>query len=576
MSNESRAILAADGHPAEDQLLLALEHELTPEDVNLVEQHLGNCWSCRARFDEMQRGILAFVEYREKRYLPALEAPPDDSSGFRNRLREVAGESSRVGWRTRIWRWLIPLFAFPRQVRWVSAVAAVMAMVVFWVEVLVNPRPLSADELLTRAVASQNPTQAIENGTEHRVAHQKIRIRNGKQTVVRDFEWTIGSPIPRVQWEAQADPLMWNSPLTAEGFADWRKSLVEKKDKVKRADDLLTLDTKADHDLIKEAWIVVHADDFHPVEQHLLFSDNLRLDFTELSFEIRDEAAPELKAQAKTITAIPAKAPKAAPLPPKADLDEAELELRYALFMHGWDLGEDLVIGRTPGEVTLSGTVSSKERAEAMRATLDMLPNVRLAINLPAFTNGQAAASHSPIAATTIPPVSSTPLLEDAMEKAFASRDDRLAFVDSSIADSDAALSHAWAMKKLVDRYSESDEQRLKPESDGKLREMLQGHLRELSRANSGLQSLIDLLPVSNALTPAIPSTWRGRILSLFIAVQQQDRLVASLVVGTQTAPAAQTNERNVATAAATLRSAHQQVDALVDSLKDISGTSGK
>ena len=74
--------LVAGEHPDENQLLLALERELSPEEIAQVEQHLGTCWSCRARSSEMQSGILAFVEYREKRYLPSLESPPHDYRNF--------------------------------------------------------------------------------------------------------------------------------------------------------------------------------------------------------------------------------------------------------------------------------------------------------------------------------------------------------------------------------------------------------------------------------------------------------------------------------------------------------------
>jgi len=72
----------ADGHPDENQLLLALEGELPSGEAMQIEQHLGTCWSCRARSHEMQRGILAFVEYREKRYLPSIETSPNDFRGF--------------------------------------------------------------------------------------------------------------------------------------------------------------------------------------------------------------------------------------------------------------------------------------------------------------------------------------------------------------------------------------------------------------------------------------------------------------------------------------------------------------
>src|SRR5215467_3656878 len=89
--------LDAGGHPDENQLLLALERELSPEEAAQIEHHLGSCWSCRARSHEMQRGILAFVEYREKRYLPSLEAPPHDFSGFPGQMNRIVKDRNTIG-----------------------------------------------------------------------------------------------------------------------------------------------------------------------------------------------------------------------------------------------------------------------------------------------------------------------------------------------------------------------------------------------------------------------------------------------------------------------------------------------
>src|SRR5580700_1491592 len=77
------------GHPSEDQLLLTLEGEVAAEEAARVQQHVAGCWSCKARYEEMQRGILAFIEYHEKWYLPGLAPPASDSSGFRVRLRAM-------------------------------------------------------------------------------------------------------------------------------------------------------------------------------------------------------------------------------------------------------------------------------------------------------------------------------------------------------------------------------------------------------------------------------------------------------------------------------------------------------
>ena len=573
MNQELKPVsFAADGHPDEDQLLLTLEQELPPDDAARVEKHLGNCWSCRARYEEMQRGILAFVEYREKRYLPLVAMPPDDTSGFRDRLRIFLKESSPVGLLTRIWRGLIGFVALPGQVkwvnvRWVSAVAATMAGVIFWVYVIGNPGVMSASELLTRAVAAQNPpVAAVTRGRRHTV-HQKMQIRSGNQTVVRDFQWTAGNPIGQARWNGQADLFSWSAPLTAEGFAGWRNSLREKKDTVKRAGNLLTLDTATSQDFIRDASIVIRAGDFHPVEQHLRFANNQRLDFIELAFAIDEEPqpAPEPLAPGPIAQAPPRPAGVPAPpgpaVPPPADLDEAELRLRYTLFQHQWDLGEDLVIQRDSGQVVLSGIVSSGERKDEMQAVLNQLPNVRFSVDVPGATPAQSGAAQ----ARSGPAQGTAPLLDGTLDRAFSSREDRLAFVDRSLSDSDVALSHAWALRRLAERYDEDSERALKPESDQKLYEMLRAHLQQLSQANDGLAALLTLLPAGPAPgSPAIPVAWRTRISALFSAVQQQDRLVSGLVAGSQI------NGQNLATASANLRAEHERIRVLLEGLRDL------
>ncbi len=568
MSRELKPVsFSPDGHPDEDQLLLALERELPPDDAAQVERHLGNCWSCRARYDEMQRGILAFVEYREKRYLPLVAAPPDDMSGFRDRLRNFVEELSPVGLLTRIWRRLIGFVVLPGQVKWVSAVAATMAGVIFWVYIIANPGVMAAGELLTRAMAAQNPPVTAATGGRRHTMHQKMQIRSGNQTIVRDFRWTAGSPITQARWEGQADLLSWNAPMTAEGFAAWRDALSEKKDNVNRAGGLLTLDTTSSQDVIRDASIVIRAADFHPVEQHLRFVNDQRLDFVELAFEIDDEPRPAAESLPAGVPPQASSRPIGAPTsppptgPPPANLDEVELQLRYTLFQHRWDLDEDLVIGRTSGQITVSGIVSSREREEEMRTTLSGLPNVRFLGDLPTASDSQGAGR-----VRAVPAQNANPLLKDAIESAFPSREGRRAFTDQCLADSDATLSHAWALKRLVDRYSESEEQLLKPDSALKLFGMLRAHIEELNRASDGLLPLIEILPGSAGTVPPMPGNWRARILALFSAVQQQDRLVLSLVAG------AQTNGQNLVTASSNLRTAHETIHMLFAGLKDLNG----
>ena len=550
------------GHPDENQLLLALERELSLEEAARVEQHLGNCWSCRARSSEIQSGILAFVEYREKRYLPSLESPPHDFGGFPGKLGRIAAADKPDGLALRIWRSIWRFVTSSNQVKWVSATAAIMVVVIFWTQVLLNPSTVSASEFLARATAAQNPGTQEKNQVS-RTAHQRVRITNGRQTVVRAFEWTVGRPIPQARWQAKAEPSNWNTPLTANGFAGWRDSVSTKRDKVKRSGDRWTLETIAVNDLVKEAWLVVRASDFHPLEQHIRFADDRQLDFEELAFEISTPQRPasESAAPARISPNSPTKTPKVAS-EPTADLNETELELRYAMFAKQWDLGEDLLIARTPSGVALSGTASSGDRAASMQSILSGLPNVQISITAPAAVDRPTASNPSVPGKSA--PASSTPLLKDALDGAFTSPEQRREFVDLCLSASDTEVSHAWALKKLVDRYSESEERLLKTESQDKLREMLRTHLQQLADANAGLDPLIKLLPSSRAQKLDVPGNWRTSILALFAQVQQQDSLVARLVPGTQA------NGQDAAAASGNLRSVHQAIDTLLAGLDNL------
>src|SRR6202021_3534694 len=138
MSQDMRLV---EGHPSEDQLLLTLEGEVATEEAARIQQHVAGCWSCKARYEEMQRGILAFVEYREKLYLPALAPPSTNSSGFRLRLRAMTNEVAPAPFLAKCWRKLALVWRPFRhvQLRWVSVVAAAMAALLLLTEGLSPP-----------------------------------------------------------------------------------------------------------------------------------------------------------------------------------------------------------------------------------------------------------------------------------------------------------------------------------------------------------------------------------------------------------------------------------------------------
>ena len=557
------AEFSADRHPDENQLLLALEGELSPGEIADVERHIATCWDCRARYHEMHRGILAFVEYREKLYLPELEPAPGDFHQFRPLLNQAAVESPEVGLLDRI-RSFFSFAQLSLQAKWVTATAVVMTAVLIWTQAL-NPTTLSASELLTKAVQSQNPPSAIG-----RKVRQKVRVKTAGVEIVREFQWETGAPILDAKWGT--DPENWTAPMTAQGFSQWHDSLSAPKDKITKSEDHWTLDTIAPAGPIKEALIVIHAGDFHPTQEHIRFSDDRTLDLQEISFDMADQASSYAPAAPRAQPAGPIVTRQsndagagAAVQPPPVNLEEAELELRYAMFVEHLDEDEDLQISRSADAVIVSGIASSAERMRQLQASLTGLPGVRLSVSEP----GLPAAGPTAAASKQTPNAASVPLLKDRLDSAFASPEARRDFVDSCLSISDSAVSNAWALKKLAERYTDDLRSALRPESQAKVDEMMRGHLGQIAAANAKLNTLLDLLPPSQPSRIDIPQGFRAGVTVLFGLVQRQDSLVAALVAGTQTPDTA-------AIASGSFRSAHQAITRIVGELKPGGGNTPK
>jgi anti-sigma factor RsiW len=562
---DSPKLFTTDWHPDENQLLLALDKELSSDDAAKIEQHLGKCWSCRARSEEMQRGILAFVEYRERRYLPSLPEPPQDFRSFPQQLRDAVREPESPGWfrrlRDRLRNMLIPRW----KVQWASVIAGSVALVIFWVHILLVPSSLTAAEVLSQAIAAQNPPpRSAGNLSVRWTAHQKVRIRVGEQTMIRDFKWTAGGPVPQARWDSATDAANWNSPLSAAGFAAWHDGLERKTDRIKRWGDRLTLITEPADSPIREASLVVRFSDFHPIVQRIQFTSGREVQIQEIEFAIIvEKIAPPSNgsSSSRTSVAAPPKGGAVRQTPPRPDLDDIELEIRYRMFRQQFDLGEDLKVSRVSDRIIVSGIASSAERARNIRLILNDIPGVRVSITMP----DRGSSVPVPERPQTRPALaSSVPVLEEALEAGFGSDEERRAFVDRCLMASDDALSHAWALKNLAERYTAESESLLSSSSRAKLHEMLSAHGNKVREYTGQLEPLLQMLPNGPVGKIELPADWNRTALSVFETVREQDSLVGALVAGTDVP--LQNNEA----LAERFRFTYNSIDILLERLKTL------
>jgi hypothetical protein len=548
----------ADGHPEETVLLLAMEGELSAQNADQVAAHTRTCLLCQTRMAEVEQGFAVYEEFRNTVLLPEVQPAAHSFREFPARLKEVSGERpSKTGaWkRTRdFWRRLLRGGA---AVRWVSVTAAVMVVAFLVTQTLLNPVRLSAAELLERAAAFQNPSSVQTTGGRAKKARQRVRISSGGAAVVRDFQWTVGTPIPNARWQDETDPGKWNAPLTADGFSQWRNSVSQKYDQLKRAGGDWTVDTTTSGNAIREAWIVVRASDFHPTEQHIRFSDDRSLDFEELTFDVADDQAvksPTNEAQNVAAQQQPANRPEP-PAHQAADPNEAEFEIRYLMFQKEWDLGEDLEIARTGGIVSVKGAASSQERAQALREALGQIAGLRVDISSPPVSQAGKPAT------VGNPPASTNPsaLLKETLEKGMPIPEQRHDFVDRCLAASDNAMAHASAILKLAERYDEPNEAALTVNSRARLREILRVHLERLSIADAELDPLIQLLSgPATGRAAAGTANWRETVQVLFKRIREQDSVVTALVAGSRTV------NLDVASASGRMKFAHESIHGLL------------
>ena len=91
-------------HISEQELLLAVDGELSSRQMAKVREHLAACWSCRARMGEIEASILEYVRIHHRNL--GSQLPPSDGprAQFRTRLAELA-ESGQPGIGERLLAW---------------------------------------------------------------------------------------------------------------------------------------------------------------------------------------------------------------------------------------------------------------------------------------------------------------------------------------------------------------------------------------------------------------------------------------------------------------------------------------
>ena len=71
-------MLSEESHLSDQELLLAVDGELSPREAGQVESHLAACWTCRVRRQEIETTIGEFVRFQRQNFdsrIPSADGP---------------------------------------------------------------------------------------------------------------------------------------------------------------------------------------------------------------------------------------------------------------------------------------------------------------------------------------------------------------------------------------------------------------------------------------------------------------------------------------------------------------------
>ncbi|MGE3440887.1 MAG: hypothetical protein AB7O81_35075 [Blastocatellales bacterium] len=350
---------------------------------------------------------------------------------------------------------------------------------------------------------------------------------------------------------------------------------------------------------IREASLLFRKSDWHAVTLRLQVQGDGAVNSYELSeaaYEVVPLAALTVFADAAplplaTITAsTPVPAPTLAPAvaalaptvtpatfaPTSAAWQEAEIAALFALHQMQADRGEQIEVGReAERQIVVRGLVETDARKEQLQAALVGLPlvvvrlqsveeAVRQAPQQPVSSapapapvpNAPAPVPNAPAPVPNAPaPVNANEIIADkagksAFEKRLAqyfiaqgvtSKNAERKITDLSDAvllASSAALSDAWAMRRLAERFSVVREQELDATAQQRLAEMLRAHLTRLRQRTTDLRGrlepvLTEIAGRQNISGKAAETHWQAQSLIVFQASERVREKIGQAFTGT-------------------------------------------
>jgi len=110
-------------HLSDQELLQALDGELTPRETERAQSHLAACWACRSRKQEIETAIGEFIRLQRSALDGQLPSADGPRALLKARLAELsATQSARPRW----------FRGISQRLGWAAIALAVMAPLLYW------------------------------------------------------------------------------------------------------------------------------------------------------------------------------------------------------------------------------------------------------------------------------------------------------------------------------------------------------------------------------------------------------------------------------------------------------------
>lgn len=486
-------------HPEEGLLLRYLDGEAPARKMRQVKHHLEACWECRTAADELERTVAACVHYRKNVLAAHMPAPPAPWADLSREFDRIDAEAAAHSFSARLAGWLLPTGAM----RWALSGAAMIALAAGLYYQFHETPSVEAAALLKRAVAAAEAHPA-------RVRRIEVRTRTAKYTLHKEAMPAVAAMFAAARYD-------FDDPLSAKSFMDWRDTLPAKQDEVRTVADPVEpgkfcqeITTIAADGELARASLMLRTGDLEPVEGRFEFRNQ---DWVELT-GFTEASATEGGTPATTRLEAPVRRaepsrPAAVPSGSSASISD-ELRVLAALHEIGADLGDPVEVKLADGRVEVSGVGLPPARQREIENKLGGLPGVSVQFGTPETAQAIPQAT-APDAAPVEAPKATR--LQTRVEKQLGGRVEMERFSSQVMDWTEAAMSCAYALRALAQRFPASAEAGMAATDRQALDDLARDHAANFSaRVDSLHRALAPVLVSLGGVAPAQarPATHSG------------------------------------------------------------------